>query len=152
MKCRKLKNNQRQQVIYRRDSYEQYLEDMRAAEDIKSYLGQCTKAPDGFTDAVMAKIYRLGKTCADAAGLRLYIAGLYRRLGVSFILASLILIICIFSPGTGLYKPLTKSGLPDGNPVRQTSGIKESLSGMNSNLEGIFGSIQEYIIRFKEGV
>lgn len=121
-------------------------------EQLKTLTSERLKAPEGFAEAVMNSIYKLGRTEPDTAKIRAYFSRLYRNVGVSLVLASLAAVLILFVPGLNFYESYVLSHVQSGSAIHQTSGIKENLAGMNTNINGIFNSINNCVTRFKEGI
>lgn len=123
-------------------------------EQLKAFTGIRLKAPEGLAEAVMNSIYRLKKAEPDMANIRIYFSRLYKNLGVSLVLASLITVIVFSTPKLNFYQSFISNDMQDmqsGSILQKTYGIRENLAKINTDINSIFNSINKSITSFKEG-
>lgn len=125
-------------------------EDINFGKQLKAFTSTRLKAPMGFTESVMNSIYKLRKAEPDTAGIGVYFTRLYKNLGTSLVLASIIMILSFFIPKLNFYQPFI-SDMPNSSTMQQASVIKKNLAGMNTNINNILTSINRSVARFKEG-
>ena len=126
-------------------------EESNFMEQLKAFTNIHLKAPEGLAEAVMNSIYRLKKAEPDMAEIRIYFSRLYKNLGVSLVLASLITVTIFSIPKLNFYQSFISNDMQSGSIMQQTSGIKETLAKINTNINSIFNSINKSITSFKEG-
>lgn len=127
-------------------------EDISYIENIKPYMEIQFKAPQNFTNTVMKAVYKIKEENTSAADMEIRISRLCKNLGISLVLASTVMILNFFMPWGNLYQSFLLTDSRNGSNMNQTSKIKDSLSGMNDNINDIFESIQKSVTKFKEGV
>lgn len=129
---------------------EQIVEDAGFTEQLKTLTNIRLKAPEGFTGAVMQSIYELDSK-ADALEVRVYLSRLYKNIGTSLIVASVTTILFFSIPKLNFYQSYFPNIVQNGSMMQQTCGIKENLTSVNTNINNLLNSINNAVIRFKEG-
>jgi hypothetical protein len=126
-------------------------EDSSFMEQMRAFTGIRLKAPEDFAETVMNSIYRFRKAEPDRTKTRIYFSTLYRNLGVSLVLASIITVIFFPIPKFSFYQTFTSNDIQGGSTMQKTYGIMENLAKMNTGINSIFNSINKSINSFKEG-
>jgi len=126
-------------------------EESNFMEQLRTFTNIRLKAPEGFAETAMNSIYRLRRTEPDTVKTRIYFSRLYKNLGVSLVLASIITVIFFPIPKFSFYQSFILNDMQRGSAMQQTSGIMENLAKMNIGINSIFNSINKSITSFKEG-